>query len=79
MKRMIQLPGVASSFKYREARMEIRADRGAHSEEDEGRERVRGPRVTKATVGQPETARLRYIPNGVSFDIEDVKLYLKQD
>jgi hypothetical protein len=34
--------------------MGLRAGRRAHREGDEGKERVRGPRATRATVGQPE-------------------------
>jgi hypothetical protein len=49
----------ARSFKYREARMGIRAGLGAHREEDEGKERMRGPRVTRATVGPPEREWLK--------------------
>jgi hypothetical protein len=48
--------------------MGIIADRGAHREEDEGKERVHGPRVAGAMVGQPERPGLRYILNGVSFE-----------
>jgi hypothetical protein len=38
MKGRIQRVEVARSLKYREARMGIRADRGAYREEDEGKE-----------------------------------------
>jgi hypothetical protein len=34
--------------------MGIMAVRGAYRNEDEGKERVRGPRVTRATVDHPE-------------------------
>jgi hypothetical protein len=51
MKGRIQMAEVARPFKYREARMGIRAGRGAYWEEDEGKDGVRGPRVTRATVG----------------------------
>jgi hypothetical protein len=43
--------------------MGIRAGRGAYMEE-----RVRGPRVTRASVN-PRGIGLRYIPNGVSLEV----------
>jgi hypothetical protein len=51
--------------------MGIRAGRGAYWEEDEGKESVRGPRVTRATVGYSERNSLRYILNGVSFNHDE--------
>jgi hypothetical protein len=59
--------------------MGIRADRGAYWEEDEGKESVRGPRVTRAAVGYPERDSLRYILNGVSFNSDQEGGALHED
>jgi hypothetical protein len=57
MRRRIQWVEVARSFKYREARMRIRAGRSAHRKEDDVERRSVNPRG----IGP------RYILNGVSF------------